>query len=85
MQHNEGGHESYLLGVRSNKGWWYYFPVVFAVKSTATAILALLLLAAAGLWAIWRGAWRGVPLIVFGLAVPSLTGKSAAVNCRVLV
>jgi Dolichyl-phosphate-mannose-protein mannosyltransferase len=70
--HNEGGHESYLMGVRSNKGWWYYFPVVFAVKSTVTAILALLLLAGGGLWALWRGAWRRVPLIAYGLAVPPL-------------
>jgi hypothetical protein len=72
MLHNQGGHESYLFGVRSNTGWWYYFPVVFAVKSTVTALVSLLLIAAAGLWAAWRGMWRGVPLIVFGLVVPPL-------------
>src|ERR1039458_6292056 len=26
--HNAGGHSSYLLGMRSETGWWYYFPVV---------------------------------------------------------
>ncbi|HXA49014.1 MAG TPA: glycosyltransferase family 39 protein [Candidatus Acidoferrum sp.] len=70
--HNEGGHESYLLGVRSNKGWWYYFPVVFAVKSTVTAIAGLFLVLVAGLWAAARGLWRRVPLMVFGLALPPL-------------
>ena len=48
--HNAGGHASYLLGMRSDTGWWYYFPVVFAVKSTMAALAAaLLLLLAAGL------------------------------------
>ncbi len=38
--HNAGGHPSYLLGQYSSSGWWYYFPVVFLVK-TPTADLAL--------------------------------------------
>ena len=38
--HNAGGHSSYLLGMRSETGWWYYFPVVFAVKSTMAALAA---------------------------------------------
>ena len=44
LGHNAGGHQSYLLGEVSSKGWWYYFPVVLAVKST----LPLLALAALG-------------------------------------
>lgn len=44
-QHSGSGHPAYLLGQVSDKGWWYYFPVVFAVK-TPTAVLALLLLLA---------------------------------------
>ena len=39
--HDLGGHEAYLLGTVSQKGWWYYFPVVFALKTPA-ATLALL-------------------------------------------
>lgn len=31
--HNDQGHRAYLLGRISNTGWWYYFPVVLAVKS----------------------------------------------------
>lgn len=41
-QHNRAGHPSYLLGQRSSNGFWYYFPVVLAVK-TPLAMLALLL------------------------------------------
>jgi 4-amino-4-deoxy-L-arabinose transferase-like glycosyltransferase len=42
--HNYGGHLSYLMGQYSNLGWWYYFPVAFAVKTPGgTLILAFLL------------------------------------------
>jgi hypothetical protein len=34
------GQPAYLLGQISGTGWWYYFPVVFLVK-TPTAVLAL--------------------------------------------
>jgi len=33
MQHNRDGHPSYLLGQHSLFGWWYFFPVVLAVKT----------------------------------------------------
>jgi 4-amino-4-deoxy-L-arabinose transferase-like glycosyltransferase len=46
-----GGHNAYLLGKRSMFGWWYYYPVVFAVK-TPTAVL-LLVAGCLGL-AAWR-------------------------------
>src|SRR5262249_21281222 len=36
--HNQQGHQSYLLGETGDQGWWYYFPVVFAVK-TPTGVL----------------------------------------------
>lgn len=68
--HNAGGHSSYLLGLRSETGWWYYFPVVFAVKSTMTALTVALLLLAAGLWQIWRREWLSP--MALGLALPPL-------------
>jgi 4-amino-4-deoxy-L-arabinose transferase-like glycosyltransferase len=40
MQHNSEGHLSYLLGDIGENGWWYYFPVVIAVK-TPLAFLGL--------------------------------------------
>jgi 4-amino-4-deoxy-L-arabinose transferase-like glycosyltransferase len=49
--HSARGHRSYLLGETGSRGWWYYFPVVSAVK-TPTGGLALLLLAVAAALAI---------------------------------
>ncbi len=46
LGHNAQGHQGYLLGKVSQTGWWYYFPVVLAVKSTLP-LLALTVLGAA--------------------------------------
>jgi hypothetical protein len=61
--HNAGGHASYLLGLRSETGWWYYFPVVFAVKSTLAGFAAAAIAVAAG----WKLGWR-----MFALLFPPL-------------
>jgi hypothetical protein len=95
-QHNQGGHDSYLLGMRSEKGWWYYFPVVFAVKSTVAALAATVLLLGAGLWSVrrWRGSvrhwhgslrrWPGIPFVWAALLIPPLVyfgiSMSSAIN-----
>jgi len=39
--HNAAGHAAYLLGRRSDSGFWYYYPVALALK-TPLAMLALL-------------------------------------------
>ena len=80
--HNTSGHASYLLGQRSDKGWWYYFPVVFGVKSTLAALAAAALLLGAGVWrflkrarppeASWRGRLQAIPPIWAGLLFPPL-------------
>jgi hypothetical protein len=73
--HNAGGHSSYLLGMRSETGWWYYFPVVFAVKSTMAALAATVLLLAAGLWQVWRREWispKCISPMTLGLGLPPL-------------
>jgi 4-amino-4-deoxy-L-arabinose transferase-like glycosyltransferase len=49
--HNHFGHVTSLLGQYNDLGWWYYFPVAFALKTT---IPFLLLAVAALAWAIWR-------------------------------
>jgi Dolichyl-phosphate-mannose-protein mannosyltransferase len=43
-EHQIVGHPTYFLGMYSTGGWWYYFPVVMAVK-TPTGVLILFLLA----------------------------------------
>jgi 4-amino-4-deoxy-L-arabinose transferase-like glycosyltransferase len=75
--HNAAGHDSYLLGQRSDQGWWYYFPVVFGVKSTLAALAAAVLLLGAGIRRIlkratWRGRLEGIPLLWAGLLFPPL-------------
>ncbi|HEY7388350.1 MAG TPA: glycosyltransferase family 39 protein [Bryobacteraceae bacterium] len=77
--HNQSGHANYLLGMRSEKGWWYYFPVVFAVKSTLTALIATLGLVAAALWVLSRRTrlsfvWCAIllpPAIYFAISMTS--------------
>jgi len=49
--HNHAGHASFLLGQYSDTGWWYYFPVAFALKTTLVFLGVAL---AALLWALWR-------------------------------
>ncbi len=62
LAHNGEGHEAYLLGQISQKGWWYYFPVAFLVK-TPTATLAL---CAASVFYVRRvTAVLAAPLIVY--------------------
>ncbi|HYW48408.1 MAG TPA: hypothetical protein VE959_36425, partial [Bryobacteraceae bacterium] len=73
---NRTGHDAYLMGRHSQLGWWYYFPVAFAVKSTVAALLALLAVTVAGVrWLAARRLWRRLrdaPLIWYGLTVPPL-------------
>jgi 4-amino-4-deoxy-L-arabinose transferase-like glycosyltransferase len=33
LSHNQQGHVAYLLGEKSQDGFWYFFPVAFAVKT----------------------------------------------------
>ncbi|HVF48592.1 MAG TPA: hypothetical protein VNA19_00815, partial [Pyrinomonadaceae bacterium] len=49
--HNQYGHAASLLGMHSDLGWWYYFPVAFALKTSLPFLL--LSLAALG-WMLWR-------------------------------
>jgi hypothetical protein len=57
-QHNAGGHSGYLLGQTSNFGWWYYFPVVFLVKTPTADLLLFGFLVAGGLLALLRKRFR---------------------------
>jgi len=74
MQHNTAGHSSYLLGMRNKHGFWYYYPVVLAVK-TPLPFLALLIagVATALRKANWPRAEHWLPLAfsfgILGLAL----------------
>jgi 4-amino-4-deoxy-L-arabinose transferase-like glycosyltransferase len=65
-----GGRPSFLMGQFSDEGFWYYFPVAFAVKTPLVSQLAMLL-AAALLLAKRRtrlkAAWLLIPFLAFFL------------------
>jgi hypothetical protein len=42
VHHNGDGHPAFLLGQYSRMGWWYYFPVAFAVKTPLPFLLITL-------------------------------------------
>jgi hypothetical protein len=67
LLHSTQGHAGYLLGQFRTRGWWYYFPVAFLVK-TPTAILIACFLVAISLW---RTRKRPLPALLFVcLALP---------------
>lgn len=42
LTHNYVGHSAYLLGQVNMLGWWYYFPIAFAVKMPIVTLAMLL-------------------------------------------
>ncbi|MDD5223128.1 MAG: glycosyltransferase family 39 protein [bacterium] len=76
LEHNRTGHNAFLLGKYSTLGWWYYFPVAFALK---TPLVTLVLVLAAILWVrknpgLATGFWLAPVLLVF------YSGAFAAIN-----
>jgi len=75
QDHNRTGHPSYLLGHYSLKGWWYYFPVVLAVKTP----IAFLVLLAAGTYVCLRkfsiAAYRLPLAFSLGILLPAMTSR----------
>ncbi len=74
VRHNAEGHPAGFLGMYGRMGWWYYFPVAFALKTT----IPFLLLSLASLaWATYewikrrdaRWLWLLVPWLVYTIYV----------------
>ena len=70
VAHNSSGHPSYLFGEISRHGWWYYWPVVLALKTP----VAFLVLGAIGAAFAVRGStrrmgWRSLAPLLAALAV----------------
>ncbi|MBC8031738.1 MAG: glycosyltransferase family 39 protein [Pyrinomonadaceae bacterium] len=51
LVHGHYGHATSLMGQYNDLGWWYYFPVAFALKTTIPLLLIIVL--ALG-WTAWR-------------------------------
>jgi hypothetical protein len=54
LEHATTGHAAFLMGRYSATGWWYFFPVAIAIKSTPAELLAFAL---AALQATRRRTW----------------------------
>ena len=54
FQRSAGGNTSYFLGQVSAAGWWYYFPVVFALKEPIPSLILIGLALILALWGIFR-------------------------------
>ena len=75
LAHNRRGHPSYLLGHYSVKGWWYYFPVVLAVK-TPIAFLVLLAFGSYACFTKFSVAAYRLPLAFsLGTLLPAMAGN----------
>jgi hypothetical protein len=72
--HNREGHLASLLGMYSETGWWYYFPVAFGLKTTLPFLL--LSLTSSG-WAFvqllknrnLRFLWLLLPTVIYSIFV----------------
>ncbi|HUJ11006.1 MAG TPA: glycosyltransferase family 39 protein [Verrucomicrobiae bacterium] len=70
---------AYLLGETSNRGWWYYFPLAFIIKTP----IALLVMASIGLilsFAHWKQKWPDIIFIVAPPAVYFVTAMAGHLN-----
>ena len=80
FDHNHSGHPTSLLGQYNSFGWWYYFPVAFALKTS----LPFLLLTAGSLgWALWacvRRREKEFAVLLLGLAVYLAVSITSSIN-----
>lgn len=61
FMHNDLGHPGFLLGEYSEHGWWYYFPIAFALKTTIPFLLLTIVSLA---WAVWRACRWDVKFLI---------------------
>ena len=76
MDHASQGHAAFLMGDHSSVGWWYYFPVALAIKSTPAELVMMALVACLACRpATWRDPaqriWIGSSLVMLGAGMTS--------------
>jgi 4-amino-4-deoxy-L-arabinose transferase-like glycosyltransferase len=62
--HAEAGHPSFLMGMYSQSGWWYYYFIAFLLKTPIPLTLLLIM----GLWHYLKGARQVSADLIFILA-----------------
>jgi hypothetical protein len=79
--HNRRGHPAYLLGMHSTHGWWYYFPVAFAVKTPTATLVAIALT----LFLIWRRRLDWTLIVPIAIYVPIALSANINIGIRHLL
>ena len=79
MEHAARGHMAFLMGRHSARGWWYFFPVAIALKSTPAELLMIgLVVFLAFRPGTWRDParrlWLGTAAVLLG------AGMSSSIN-----
>jgi len=79
LVHNDLGHPAFLLGAYSEQGWWYYFPVAFALKTTVPFVLITLVSLA---WAAFGAVRREVRFLTLlaPVGIYALMAMFASIN-----
>ncbi len=72
--HNSEGHQCYLLGQLGQYGWWYYFPVALAVKTTLPFLVLI------ALWIADRRLWSRALDPVLAAAVALAVAMTSNIN-----
>ena len=83
--HSGVGHPSqFLLGeVRRYEGWWYYFPVVLATKSTLPLLLLVVLAVVGRRWGSRGTRNDKIAFLVIGVAVVLVMAMLSGINIGV--
>ena len=74
LRHNQGGIPAFLLGQHNRSGWWYYFPVVLAVK-TPIAFLLLAIFGAVLCVRRKQTVWALPVAFSLGILLPAMAGN----------
>ncbi|MBU1148650.1 glycosyltransferase family 39 protein [Patescibacteria group bacterium] len=72
--HSLYGQGTYLFGKYSIRGWWYYFPLAFLVKTSLVTILLTIILKVNAIKTWWqqKPKFRQIPFSYFILVIPPL-------------
>ena len=80
MNHAATGHGAFLMGQHSHRGWWYFFPVAIAVKSTPAELSMLALVV---FLATRRSTWRDPTRRLWLLAIAAMLGAGMASSVNI--
>ena len=77
QEHIERGHYAFLLGQRSNEGWWGYFGLAYLLK-TPTVTLALLVIAV--IYVTGQRLWRRTMILWLPVGALFIAASASRLN-----